>query len=139
VPETELWKPPELVPLKRRLTTWFVIYFGLQLPLILWWPCVLNFPWGLAPYFAFLTGSSNEALCRPLGYLFYIVHFVLSVALPWKKAFTVLMLILIVVVSLNTVSCMRTLGPNLYKGIPKIEGRLKGVPSFPSYTWERVC
>ena len=116
------WRLPDEVSFKKRMLWWLGIYFGLQFPLILLFPFILNFPWGLAPYFAFLFGSTNEPAFRMAGYAFYLIHFVITAMAPGRKFFIFLMLVLIIVVSLNTVSCMKTTAPLWYKGIGKIEG-----------------
>jgi hypothetical protein len=119
---TDGWKLPDTVGLKKRLLWWFGIYFGLQLPLIMLFPFILNFPWGLAPYFAFIFGSSNEPAFRMTGYLFYFVHFLATITLSSRAIFNVLRIVLIIVVILNTVSCMKTTNPLWHKGIPNIQG-----------------
>jgi hypothetical protein len=114
------WSQP--VSLKKRFLWWFGIYFGAQLPLILWWPCILNYPLGLSPYVSFVLGYSNPFSFRTFGYGFYLMHFLLTTMFPSRKAFLTLMIILIIVSSLNTASCMRTLGPAWDKGLPNIQG-----------------
>lgn len=115
-------KLPDKVTLKKRLLWWFGIYFGFQLPLILLFPFILNFPWGLAPYFAFVFDSSNEPAFRTMGYLFYLTHFLVSMACPNRKLFRALMVVLIIIVCLNTASCMKSTNPLWYKGIGNIQG-----------------
>jgi Na+-driven multidrug efflux pump len=40
-------------------------------------------------------------------YVFYLIHFVLSMTLPSRRAFKWLMIILIIVVTLNLIGCER--------------------------------
>lgn len=110
------------MPLKYRLIWWFGIYLGFQLPLIMLWPFFFNYPWGLDPYLAFSVGSDHEPAFRTFGYYVYLSHLALTVALPGKRAFRLLMVVLIILVTLNTVSCMKTTWPMCLKGMPNIQG-----------------
>jgi hypothetical protein len=112
------------VSLKKRMLWWFGIYLGAQLPLITWWPFMLTYPWGLSPYVSFVLGYTfnYRPIFRDFGYGFYLMHFLLTANFPSKKAFLALMVILIIVVSLNTASCVSSLGPAWDKGLPKIGG-----------------
>ena len=110
------------VPLKYRLIGWFGIYLGFQLPLILLWPFFFDYPWGLDPFLAFNIHTAQEPRLRTIGYGIYLIHFVFTLALPNRKAFRILMIVLIILVSLNTASCMHMTWPECFKGLPKIEG-----------------
>jgi hypothetical protein len=120
--QTDGGKLPDTVSLKKRLLWWFGIYLGAQLPLILLFPFILDYPWGLGPYFAFVCGSSNEPAYRMTGFLVYIVHFLANLTFSSRTIFNVLRIILIVIVILNTGSCMKMAGPTWYKGLPNIQG-----------------
>ena len=109
-------KLTETVSIKKRLLVWLGIYFGFQLPLVLLYPSILNFPSGLAPIFAFVAGAADESPFKGLAYLVYLVHLSLTLFLPGRRAFRILMVTLVIIVSLNTASCMRMTWPACFKG-----------------------
>jgi hypothetical protein len=120
--ETGGWRLPETVSWKKRITWWLVIYLAAQLPLVLLWPFFFNYPWGLDPFLALNIHTGQEPRFRTAGYFVYLLHFALTMMLPSRKAFRILMWVLIILVSLNTVSCMRMTWPEWLHGMPKIEG-----------------
>jgi hypothetical protein len=98
----------------KRLLWWFGIYFTLQLPLIRYFPFFWLFPNGLVKYFFHVdpTVVGEPALLGfPvlffIGWGFYLTHLILSLFIPSKRAFIILMAILIVLVSLNVTSCRK--------------------------------
>lgn len=102
---------------KIRLAWWFGVYFAAQVPLMppSQWIQAIRFlplyPTGFG--YAWLKNSSDLTLrmgplfllCLAIPYLVYLLHLGLVLLLPGKRAFMMLMAILIVVVTLNTVSC----------------------------------
>jgi hypothetical protein len=113
--------PSDTVSVRKRLLCWFGIYLGFQLPLIMMFPFFFNYPWGLDPYLAFTSGPDKPPF-RVFGYFVYLIHLALTMALPDKRAFRVLMIVLIIIVSLNTASCVHMLGAQAFKPFPEIRG-----------------
>ncbi|MCE0499222.1 MAG: hypothetical protein LV481_14880 [Methylacidiphilales bacterium] len=96
------------VPSKeKRLLWWFGIYFFLQVPLIRFFPFFWLFPNGLVKFFFHIDPTVvGKPVLLLLAYSFYLAHLTLSLIIPSKRVFIILMVILIVLVSLNVTSCM---------------------------------
>ncbi len=110
--DQEIPKSRYLPSFGKRLLWWFGIYLVLQLPLIQFFPFFWLFPNGLIKYFFHVdpTVPDGPALLGfpvlfLVGWSLYLAHLVLSLLVPSKKAFIILMAILIVLVSLNVRSC----------------------------------
>jgi hypothetical protein len=110
--ETEPQKPREKTPAPSRIARfawWFGIYLAAQLPLIKHAGVFWMYPLGLSNFLMFYNiniplwcGSGLTLVCVP--YVIYLVHLVLSLSVT-KKRFLFMMILLIVIVSLNTVGC----------------------------------
>ena len=108
--ENEIPEPPYSPPLGVRLFCWFGIYFGAQLPLILFILFFWAFPIGLATYvLSMFPGLEALPLAKviayALAYAFYLGHVILSLVVRSKHIFFLLMIILIIVVCLNFSGC----------------------------------
>jgi len=106
-----------------RMLIWFGIYFGAQLPLIAYYPFITMFPAGLISAYIspFLPAPENDYFpvlrCGPaviLGYVFYLVHFFLTLVASRPHVFRILIRILIVAVILNFTGCAMSVGFNLF-------------------------
>jgi hypothetical protein len=93
--------------LEVRLRWWFGIYFVAQLPLVLYVAFEPLFPMGLLGLW--LSPKDLNIYFQTIllySYAFYIAHLILSLSLPSKRAFRILMVILIAAVLLNLAGCM---------------------------------
>jgi uncharacterized BrkB/YihY/UPF0761 family membrane protein len=106
-----------------RMLLWFGIYFGAQLPLIAYYPFITLFPAGLISAYIspFLPAPENDYFpvlrCGPaviLGYVFYLVHFLLTLVMSRPHAFRILIRILIVAVIVNFTGCAMSVDFNLF-------------------------
>jgi hypothetical protein len=93
-----------------RLFCWFGIYFGAQLPFVLFIYLFWAFPIGLGTFvLSIVPGLETLPLAKviayALAYAFYLCHFILSLVTLSKRVFFVLMVILIIVVCLNFSGC----------------------------------
>lgn len=94
----------------KRLLWWFGIYFIPQVLLIGFIPFFYLFPTGLSylidPKLPKIGGQPTMLGYAP--YAVYVAHFVLSMVIPSRRIFTVLMAVLIIIVCLNVYGCMQT-------------------------------
>jgi len=120
--ENEIPKSPYSPTLGVRLLCWFGIYFGAQLPLVFFAFAFWMFPLGLATFiFPLLGGLGSlqleKEIAATLAYTFYLWHLILSLTIRSKRIFVVLMVVLIIVVCLNLLSCEDGM-----KGLGQIKG-----------------
>jgi hypothetical protein len=125
--------PPTNGPSRRmRLTWWFCIYLAGVLvpnlflflhnyfdPLTLLTPIVgiFVFPSGLAGFINFLPNGGNAggryvsavAVMVPLAYAAYITHLVYTLKTKTRRAFQLLLLGLVIIVSMNLAGCFKIL------------------------------
>ncbi len=95
-----------------RVLCWVGIYLCGALPtsLLLMNPAgLIIFPWGLAALLnSLLPRSWNSGPEGPgfaWAYGFYVCHFILSLIVPTRRAFRIMMIVLLIVVALNLATC----------------------------------
>jgi hypothetical protein len=105
------------------MLSWFGIYFAAQLPLVAYYQFVTLFPAGLISAYIspFLPPPENDYFpvlrCTPaviFGYVFYFVHFFLTLVASRPGAFRILIRILIVAVILNFTGCAISVSFDLF-------------------------
>jgi Na+-driven multidrug efflux pump len=93
-----------------RFLWWIGIYLGFQLPLIRYIGFINLFPQGLGAFYPPdpLVPNAGPPRWFIYGcYSFYLAHLILTFALRSRRAFRILMIILIVVAATNMVGCMK--------------------------------
>lgn len=102
-----------------RLLWWIGIYLGFQIPLIRYIGFITLFPQGLGAFYPVNPidpDAGPPLVIRDSFYAFYLAHLILTLVLRSRRAFRILMIILIVVAATNMVGCMKIVNFDLIPG-----------------------
>lgn len=118
-------REPDSPSIRARLLWWFGMYLAFQLPLVAYAGFFLWFPTGLIGPFVELYAPyrgdnnyfpwMNHPLVVPLGYLFYLAHFLATLFWPGPKSFRILMVILAIALALNLTGCLMCVNFRLHQ------------------------
>jgi hypothetical protein len=102
-----------------RFLWWIGIYLGFQIPLIRYIVYIQLFPQGLGAFYPVNPTDPDAGpplVVRDSFYAFYLAHLILTLVLRSRRAFRILMIILIVVAATNMVGCMKLVNFELIPG-----------------------